>query len=285
MNAQELILLDAEMPHLEGFEACRIISSSDESRLAPVVMLTALADSDVRRREAPLGGDDLSAAPIDGEALMTRMRASLRERRFVDELEPPEAVLASLSTALEAKDEQTRGHSERVAFLARRLGSVWGLPAHEQRNLWRAGLLHDVGKIVIPAEYLRKPYPLLPEELRVIQRHAEISHEICKPLPSLQPVLGLVRGHHERLDGSGYPDGLCGDEVTPALHCLIVAEAYSALVTARPHRRALTPEEAIALLREEVRLGRLLDDVVELLARLEQAPNAGMLSSAPIAVE
>ena len=277
----DLILMDCDMPKLDGFEACRFIKHHERTRLVPVIMVTGLGDREHRLRGKAAGCDDFLAKPIDSDELMTRTRAILRAKTWVDQLEQPEAVLVSLSTALDAKDVFTRGHSERVAELVRRLAALVGLPVAAQRDVWRAGLVHDIGKIGVPDELLRRPGALTAEETSLLRRHAEIGYDICKPLTSIQPLLGLIRGHHERLDGSGYPDRLCGDQISPALHCLIVADYFDALTSSRPYRPPLSNDQALGVLHLEVTLGRLAADTVEALASLplRQQTN-GVLSSA-----
>jgi len=225
------------------------------------------------RLEARTARDPRFGKAMDPKDLMTRLRGALGAHDWAGQLEEPEAALARLAITLEARSEYTTGRSERIAELARRLAAAWGLSREDQRNLWRAGLLHDVGKLGLPGDCSAKSGPLSPDDRLLVERHPEIGYEICRSLPSLQTVLPLIRGHHERLDGSGYPDGLRGESLTPALHCLIVADYYDALTHARPYRRALSQEEAFDMLREEVGLGRLLEDSVELLSHVvREAP-------------
>ncbi len=180
-------------------------------------------------------------------------------------------MLVSLATALEAKDPYTAGHSERVAAYSEDLGGKVGLSRTECRNLRRAGLLHDIGKIGIPGEYLKKPGPLTTAEYAVVKQHPAIGFEICKPLRTMAPLLHVIRGHHERLDGRGYPDGIGADKIPLALRCLSTSDVYDALTSDRAYRKAMTRERALATMREEASVGmwdaHIIDAFGEMLAK------------------
>jgi putative two-component system response regulator len=200
---------------------------------------------------------------VDAEQLMARTRNLLRTKALVDDLEQAENVLVSLANALEAKDNYTRGHSERVAHYAEALGGAAGLSREDRTNLKRAGLLHDIGKIGIPLEYLEKPGKLTSEEYEIVKLHPKIGYDICTPLRTMAPLLHLIRGHHERLNGTGYPDRLKGDAVPVPLRCLTIADVYDALTSDRAYRRALPRDSALRIIREEAEMGmwdpRLID--------------------------
>jgi len=167
-------------------------------------------------------------------------------------------------------DDETLAHSGRVAYLAAALGEALGLSREMTRTLYLGGLLHDIGKGVVPAEVLHKPGRLLPEERRLVEAHAAAGESMVLQLaPEMAPdIVDVVRHHHERLDGSGYPDRLCAGDISPAVRIIAVADVYDALINDRPYRRALSPEEALGVLDEEVRCGRLDADVVAALRRV-----------------
>jgi putative two-component system response regulator len=251
----DLILMDVSMPRLSGLEACRMLKADERTRFVPIVLITALSAREDRIAGIAAGCDDFLSKPVDFEELLARSRSLLRQKDLVDELETAENVLVSLANALEAKDLYTRGHSERVATYAEELGGAMGLPRAERRNLKRAGLLHDLGKIGIPLEYLNKPGPLTTAEYEEVKRHPAISFDICRPLRTMAPLLTLIRGHHERLDGRGYPDGLRGDEVGIPLRCLTIADVYDALTSDRAYRKALPLDKALEIMRQEASVG------------------------------
>jgi HD-GYP domain-containing protein (c-di-GMP phosphodiesterase class II) len=176
--------------------------------------------------------------------------------------------LLGLANALEAKDEYTRGHSERVAALARRLALEAGVAAREAEIISQSGLLHDLGKIGVPERILRKPGPLTEDEWSVMRRHPLTGAQIVAPLDFFSDGALIVRHHHERQDGSGYPDGLTGEMIPFGARVVAVADVYDALTSDRPYRRALTPMEALERLAAEAgrtldaRLTRLFSDMV-----------------------
>ncbi len=196
------------MPRLTGFEACRRLKADPRTELVPIVLVTGLLAREDRIQGIAAGCDDFLTKPVDSEQLVARTRTLLRTKALVDELEQAENVLVSLATALDAKDNYTSGHSQRVGSYAEELGAAMGLAGKERRNLRRAGLLHDIGKIGTDLAYLNKPGALTTAEYEEVKRHPVIGYEICRPLRTMAPLLALIRGHHERLDGRGYPDGL-----------------------------------------------------------------------------
>ena len=267
----DLVLMDIQMPRLDGIQACRRLKADARTHLVPVVLITGLGAREDRIAGIAAGCDDFLTKPVDLEQLLARTRTALRTKKLVDDLEQAENVLVSLANALEAKDAYTRGHSERVASYAEKLGRAAGLGGTECRNLHRAGLLHDIGKIGIPLRYLQKPGTLTMEEYEVIKLHPTIGSEICQPLRTMAPLLPLIRGHHERLDGTGYPDRLKGDQIALSVRCLTIADIYDALTSDRAYRRAMTQEAALVVMREEASMGmwdaRLIDTFAEMLIR------------------
>jgi len=270
-NPPDLILMDVTMPRLTGFEACRRLKADPRTELVPIVLVTGLLAREDRIQGIAAGCDDFLTKPVDSEQLLARTRTLLRTKALVDELEQAENVLVSLATALDAKDNYTSGHSQRVGSYAEELGAAMGLAGKERRNLRRAGLLHDIGKIGTDLAYLNKPGTLTTREYENVKRHTVIGYEICLPLRTMAPLLPLIRGHHERLDGRGYPDGLKGDAIPVALRCLSVADVYDALTSDRSYRKAMSTDDAVALMRGEARVGmwdlRIVDTLGEILAK------------------
>lgn len=263
----DLILMDVAMPRMTGFEACRRLKNDDRTHLVPIVLVTGLVAREDRIQGIAAGCDDFLTKPVDSEQLMARTRNLLRTKALVDELEQAENVLVSLANALDAKDNYTRGHSERVAEYAERLGAASGLGRDDRRNLRRAGLLHDIGKIGIPVDYLQKPGPLTLAEYEKVKEHPSIGYEICRPLRTMVPLLPLIRGHHERLDGKGYPDGLAGEAISLSLRCLTVADIYDALTSDRAYRKALPHDSALRVMRDEASVGMWDLSLIDLLDR------------------
>jgi putative two-component system response regulator len=263
----DLIIMDVNMPRVDGLAACRRLKLDLRTRLVPIVLVTALGHRENRLQGIAAGADDFLTKPVDIEQLLARAHSALRLKALLDHLEEAENVLGSLANAVEAKDAYTRGHSDRVARLAETLARDAGLDAETCRNVRRAGLIHDIGKIGTPSDYLYKPGPLTSEEMSVMRQHPVIGFTICQPLRTLAPLLPLIRGHHERLDGTGYPDGLRGEGIPRVLRCLTVADIFDALTSVRAYRDASPATKALAILDEEARAGLWDGDIVALLAR------------------
>jgi len=267
----DLVIMDVSMPRIDGIEACRRLKSDPRTRLVPIILVTALGHRENRLQGIAAGADDFLTKPVDIEQLLARAHSALRLKALIDQLEEAENVLGSLANAVEAKDPYTRGHSDRVARLAETLARYAGLDTETCRNVRRAGLIHDIGKIGTPSGYLYKPGPLTPEEMSIVRQHPVIGSAICQPLKTLTPLVPLIRGHHERLDGTGYPDGLRGDEIPRALRCLTVADIFDALTSVRAYRAASPTDKALAILANEARAGLWDADIVALLPAVASA--------------
>jgi putative two-component system response regulator len=283
----DLILLDVMMPGLNGFEVCRQLKSNPETRLVPVVLVTGLTERDDRIAGINAGADDFLNKPIDVSELNARVHSLLRLKSFTDELENAEAVLFSLALSIEARDPYTHGHCERLAEFSARLGEHLGLPAEEIQALRRAGIVHDVGKVVVPDAILLKPGPLSPKERALMRQHPGVGEHICAPLKTFRLVLPIIRHHHERWDGSGYPDGIAGDAIPFTARILQVVDVYDALTTNRPYRRALPPAEAWQIIEKEANRGwwegRLVKEFHCLMSR-NGASSVGKESKSHLAV-
>jgi putative two-component system response regulator len=251
----DLVLLDVNMPVVNGFDVCRQIKSDPETRLTPVIMITGLRARDDRVRGIQAGADDFLSKPIERNELMARVRSLLSLKAFTDELERAESVLFALARSIEGKDPYTHGHCERLSYYSSGLAARLGLAQKEVEALNRAGIVHDIGKVAVPDSVLLKPGRLTPEERKIMEQHPVRGQEICAPLKSFQLVLPIIRHHHERLDGTGYPDGLKGEQIPVTARVLQVVDVYDALTTERPYKRALSPGEAFHTMAEEVARG------------------------------
>ncbi len=245
----DLVLLDVSLPRLDGVAVCRAMKSHPTRRLIPVVLVTAAQDRGARLRGLEAGADDFLAKPVDGQELRVRARVLLRDRELGRRLDASENVVLALARAIEARDRYTIHHAERVGQYSRSIGQAYGLPAEDLDVLYQGAVLHDVGKAVIPSEILLKRSPLTDEEYAVMTSHSSKGEEICMPFRSTTYCLPIIRHHHERWDGGGYPDHLSGTAIPLGARIVAVPDAWDAMTSDRPYRPALLREEAIRRLR------------------------------------
>jgi putative two-component system response regulator len=251
----DLVLMDVMMPNLNGFEICDKMKSNPETCLIPVVLITGLSDKEDRIAGIKAGADDFLIRPVDRTELLARVRSLLRLKQRTDELERAEAVLFTLARSIEGKDPYTHGHCERLSEYSTRLGARLGLTQDEITALRRAGVVHDIGKVAVPDAILLKPGKLTQDEWTLMRQHPVVGERICAPLKSFRLVLPIIRHHHEKRDGSGYPDGLRGDDIPITVRILQVVDVYDALTTERPYKRAFSITDAFQTMREEVDKG------------------------------
>jgi cyclic di-GMP phosphodiesterase len=267
----DLILSDVIMPGKSGYELCRELKENPATRLIPFVLITGLSDREDKLRGIEAGADDFLNKPIFSEELFARVKSLLKLKEFTDELETAESVLCTLGLSVESRDPYTNGHCERLAENASNLGRHLGLNEDSLVALWRGGYLHDLGKIAVPDEILKKGTNLTAEEWAVMKRHPITGENICRPLKSLRLVLPIIRSHHEHCDGTGYPDGLQKKDIPLLSRVLQVVDVYDALCTARPYKPALQHDQAALTMRQEAQAG-LWDEelVIEFFSMLER---------------
>ena len=264
----DVVVLDVMIPKPDGFEVCRAMKRDPLTRLTPVILVTGLTDRDSRIRGLEAGADDFLNKPVDTHELLTRVRSLARLKRYTDDLDSASSIIMALTEMIETRDGFTEGHCYRMANCAAALGRRLGLNADDLQPLYRGGFLHDIGMLAIPEAVLRKSGPLDPEEYELIKSHTVIGDRLCARLRSLQAVRPIIRHHHERHDGSGYPDGLRGEAI-PTLAAIVgVVDVFDAVTTQRPYQRAQSLDEAVGVLRRQVDLGWRRKDLVEEFAAL-----------------
>jgi len=264
----DLILLDVDLPHLTGDQVCRRLKGDPATRFIPIIMLTAMGAFQNKLAAWDYGADEFLTKPFHLVEVTTRCRSLLRLKRLVEERESAEAVVFALARTVEAKSPYTHGHSERVMQYAVQLAEAIGVDAEKRELLRKGALLHDVGKLAIPDAILDKPGALTSEEFDLVKQHTVQGAHIVKPLASLRDTIPLIRWHHERLDGKGYPDGLCGEEISLLVRILSVSDIYDSLASDRPYRAPIPPDVCLAMLRENARGGGLDLALVEMFASL-----------------
>jgi cyclic di-GMP phosphodiesterase len=266
----DLALLDVRMPDKSGLEVCTAIKSNPSTRFVPVILVTGLCAASDRIQGIVSGADDFLNKPVNPQEVRARVKSLLRLKSYIDELENAEIVLTSLATSIEAKDPYTHGHCERLSNYSVALGKKVGLSEELCIALRKGGIVHDIGKVAVPERILLKPERLTPEEWYIMKQHPAVGERICAPLRSFRAVLPIIRHHHEKLDGTGYPDGLKGDEIPITARVLQAVDIYDALTTDRPYRPALPVEEALETMRSEAKRGwwdcALIDEFESLVA-------------------
>lgn len=246
----DLILLDIDMPRLDGIAVCERLKAHPIRRLIPIVILTASNDRNTRLLGIAAGADDYLSKPFDPKELLVRTKVLLRQRELNRRLDATEGVLFALARAVEARDRHTIHHAERVGRYAEAIGGAHGLGLEDCELLYHGGVLHDLGKIAIPDAILLKPGPLTPDEFAVMRSHSVEGERICLSLRSVAYYLPMIRHHHERVDGAGYPDHLAATDIPLAARIAAIADAWDAMVSDRPYRRGLDEEEALRRLRQ-----------------------------------
>ncbi len=276
-DCPDLVLLDLELPDRSGHDVLEEIRSDPVTRLLPVVMLTGHAGRHEKIRALREGVTDFIAKPFSPEELLPRVRSLVTLKQFADEFEHAERVILTLARTIDARDPYTAGHSGRVAEYADRLALRIGLDTAVRSEMRRGALFHDIGKIVIPDAILHKPGALTPEERGVVEQHPSMGEELLSPMLTMRKILPVVSGHHEKLDGSGYPAGLSGSEIPTTVRIVTVADIYDALTSDRAYRQARKRETAFEILVDGVEKGWWDGDVVR---ELRAAAAAGELGSA-----
>ncbi len=269
----DIAVLDVMMPGMDGFELCRKLKSMTEKRFFPIVLLTALTDRQSRITGLECGADDFISKPFDATELTIKVRSLIKLKTLQDELEHSENVVLTLAVAMEARDPYTRGHSTRVGDISMAFSSFLGFSRKEQEQMKKAGILHDIGKIGVSTDLLCKDGRLTDDELEAVKRHTLIGEEICRPLVSVRAILPVIRSHHERWDGGGFPDGLRGEEIPLTARMLSIVDSFDAMVSRRPYREGRSASSVVKVLADERHTGQwdptLVDHFVEMVIRMD----------------
>ena len=272
----DLVLLNDFLPDIHGLEVCRRLKADPRNRLTPVVLITATDNASFASRAREAGADDSWGHPPTPWEALSRVQSLLQLKTYIDE--QAESVIFSLAHSIEARDPFDGGHGARVSNNAVRFGKSLGLSQGDLDTLRIGGLVHDIGKIGISDAILSKPGPLDSEETTIVEQHPIVGEQICAPLKSFRHVLPLIRNHHERMDGTGYPDGLCGEQIPLTVRILQIADICDALTSDRSYRQELSLPSALIVLYEEAGQGWLDEGLVSQYASLV----AGSESSATL---
>ena len=264
----DVILLDVVFPGSNGYAVCERLKQDVMTRLTPVILVTGMTDRESRIRGREAGADDFLTKPIDTQELLARVGSLARLKRYTDDLDSATSIITTLATMIEARDGYTEGHCHRMANYATAVGRTLGLGALDLQALHRGGFIHDIGMLAIPPAVVLRAGPLEPDEFERVKSHTVVGDELCRGLRSLQAVRPIVRHHHERLDGSGYPDGLQGAQVPLLAQIIGIVDVYDAVTQQRPYQRTRSSSEGVQLLRAHVDCGWRDRTIVEAFAEI-----------------
>jgi len=278
-NPPDLVLLDIRMPEMDGYEVCRRLKAQPETRSVPVIFVSAVSETDVKVQGFEIGAVDFVTKPYQRDELLARVRTHLELnslRNHLEDLVAERTVelresekklrtslldsITALAAMVEMRDPYTAGHQRRVAQLAVAIAKELQLPEEQVEGIHLAGVVHDVGKIQVPAEILSKPGKLSELEFTLIKEHSQNGYEILKTIDFPWPIAQIVAQHHERLDGSGYPQALRGDQILLDAKILAVADVVESMVSHRPYRPGLGLDAALTEI--EHNKGKLFDPLV-----------------------
>lgn len=246
----DMLILDLTLPRVDGLEICRRLRADPRTVTLPIIVLTAHTSTSDMVAALDAGADDFVTKPFQQVELLARLRSSFRTREVIRRMEQAHDIVVALANAVEAKDLGLKDHCRYLAYRSARLAAYVGLREGELEGVAYGALLHDIGKIGISEHVLHKPGPLTDEEFSVMREHPEIGERICDPLRMSRDFTPIIRHHHERWDGTGYPDGLKGEGIPLGARIVALADAFDAIVRGRPYRAARTTEEAYDELRK-----------------------------------
>ncbi len=250
----DLILLDAMMRQVNSFALCRQLKENYRTANIPIVFTTLTDSREDRIKAMEAGGSDVLLKPLNRVELSARVKSLISQKQVHDEINQTEQVLFTIAKAVDSRSV-AKGSSFRVASLVKSFGKYLGLTNPELEDLAFAAHLHDIGTIAIPDAVMLKAGRLTDIEKELIRQHVLIGEEICQPLRNRSGVLPIIRHHHERWDGTGYPDGLSGQEIPYPAQIFQIIDIYDALTSDRPHKKAYTPNEALQIITEETTKG------------------------------
>ena len=262
-----VLVVDIDSAHAESLDLCRRVKQDSATRLVPIILLSDDRQRDHRLAGIEAGAEALLSKPFDTEELLARVRACGRVSQYTSDLDSAASIVMTVTAMIEAR-ESSPGHCYRMANYATALGRALRLSDGDLQSLYRGAFLHDIGMLAIPDAILRKGGRLEPEEYAVIKSHPVIGDALCANLRTLHGVRPIVRHHHERLDGSGYPDGLAGDAVPLLAQIVSIVDGFEAITMGREYLAPRSPQEALAVLAHEVHVGWRRPDVVDAFAGL-----------------
>lgn len=262
----DLVLLDLVMPRMDGYAVVSRLKGDPATRLIPVVMLTSQDHLSDKVKAVRGGVDDYLTKPFHVVELTARVHSLLSLKRYTDELVHVSKVIEGIAEVVESRDRYTGNHCRRLGAYAVRVGVHLKLGEEDLRTLQLGGVLHDLGKVAVSDTILNKPGRLTPEEFEIMKRHPGVGSDLLRNMRTLERVMPLVRHHHEKLDGSGYPDRIGGREIPLLVRITSVVDVFDALHSRRPYKDPFDLDRSFQILREEAGKGWWDREVVEALA-------------------
>jgi putative two-component system response regulator len=273
----DLILLDLRISQVDSFQICEQLKHNPETYLIPVIFTSVSDDNSLRLQCFQVGGDDILTKPLDRMLVKTRVKSLIRQKKLNENLDQTEQVLFAIARAIESRYSPNQKTSLKLVELVQEFGVFLNLTPLEIDNLICAAYLHDIGTIFIPDAIILKQEKLTASEQETLKQHVLLGEEICQPLKNKQEVIAIIRHHHERQDGSGYPDGLIGEQIPPLAQIFQILDIYYALTSERHHKKALTSQQALDILREETLKGwrnnYLVEQFITFIANYEKSKN------------
>ncbi len=251
----DVVLLDKCMPGIDGDQVCRKVRDELGLTLLPIIMVTGSDSDEELQKSMHAGASDFVRKPFNNAELLARVNSAAIHKRLTDQMDDAESLLFALARMVEAKDINTGDHCSRLAHIAVVFGTALGLDRSQLIALQRGGVLHDIGKLGIPESILLKPGPLNEREWMVMRQHTVIGERLCSGLQSMRATLPIIRHHHERWDGSGYPDGLRGEQIPLLARVFQIVDIYDALSHKRPYKKAMEVQQVVGIMEMEVEKG------------------------------
>ena len=251
----DAVLLDKRMPIMSGDELCLTIRNKLGLSMLPVIMITGSNTTDELARSFSAGANDFIHKPYNPIELISRLNRAVANKRLTDQFDSAETLLFTLARMVEAKDRNTGDHCSRLMHMGVEFGKSLGLSDAEINALRKGGILHDIGKLGIPDSILLKSDKLTEDEWAIMRTHTVIGGHLCNNLNSMRDVIPIIVHHHERWDGSGYPDGLAGETIPLLARVFQTLDIYDALASSRPYKPAFGTEKIIAIFEAEVARG------------------------------
>lgn len=250
-HTYDVILLDQHMPDVSGDDVCRHVRQVLGDAMLPIIVVTGSSSADQLERSFAAGATDFIRKPYQATELVARIESAVSRKRLTDQLDSAEEVMFALARMVEARDGETGDHCTRLAELAVRFGRALGLAPEQLLALRRGGVLHDIGKLGIPDRVLLKRGPLDDAEWTIMRTHPLIGDRLCASLRSLHLTAPIVRSHHERWDGSGYPDGLVGEQIPLLARVFQLCDIFDALTNARAYKPGMPTAAALEIMQGE----------------------------------